>query len=691
MAKQSLKSLAFLCDVWLPVVSVNQFASVATLQKLSALQPSTVDAAEKMRAAQQVADSTTKLLVADRNTTEHRPKMQLGFYAFHYIYGRRGFEMGRSPMFSSYVFLATRNASINLCRDELNECAHVVALQKPQKPMENARASPDDVLQQLFGHHILIENGMTPECDDQVNFDRVCVIIGKLCRIHQESYEHKRWCSWAFASQRCQFSGTLLLLFWSGMETGNNPFAVLDTAGQANFEKSWDKALCDEQVHTLWKFTRTLMQPFRDLCVELKLMAVHDHVLKMNTNFLERTLSQLAADVLCSTQLHQPPDIAGVYNEVLQIGIRRSTLDNEVLKEQVNGFLSCCHELQEYALYLRSFPCRAAAFCSAEATQETRNEILKAAHEEYEMIREIEATAAGSSVLKQHSLHTTFQVYREILATMAMHQFNDCKAIEDIVQAWYPKWGQSSCLEQVFRELEQATKRVGHVENSMPNLTCVAVRALGRRVCGGEDTPATPSLSEKDWEGQVVRNLKEWHEPYRFDEQYVGGWMLPGGVEIFCYTIHVCPASLESKCGGILFRRGPRAYSLLVFLFVSQSIMSITSAALSDILTAYEIRMPKNSSKHAKIRKLMTLDDVKTTLGEDGLEGLEQKMLEIEKGRASKKKEKEPEAEEHADDDDPAVAACCQLLEELDAEEEMEEAKEEEKKDATEARHCSVR
>ena len=197
----------------------------------------------------------------------------------------------------------------------------------------------------------------------------------------------------------------------------------------------------------------------------------------------------------------------------MQIGSRRSTLDNEVLKEQLNGFLSCCHELQEYALYLRSFPCRAAAFCSAEATLETRNEILKAAHEEYEMIREIEATASGPSVLKQHSLHTTFQVYREILATMAMHQFKDCKAIEDIVHAWYPKWGQSSCLEQVFRELEQATKRVGHVENSMPNLTCVAVRALGRRVCGGEDTPSTPCLSEKDWEGQVVRNLKDkiWH------------------------------------------------------------------------------------------------------------------------------------------------------------------------------------
>ena len=199
--------------------------------------------------------------------------------------------------------------------------------------------------------------------------------------------------------------------------------------------------------------------------------------------------------------------------QVLQFDFRRSSLDYEVLTEQLNGFLSCCHELQEYVLYLRSFPCRAAAFCSTEATAETRDEILQAAKEEYDMIREIEATPSGPSVLKQHALHTTFQVYREIMATMQLHQFKDCKAIEDIVQAWYPRWGQSSTLEQVFRELEQATKRVGHVGNSMSNLTCVAVRALERRVCSGEQCPETPSLCEKDWEGQVVRNLKDkmWH------------------------------------------------------------------------------------------------------------------------------------------------------------------------------------
>ena len=107
MEKQKLKSLAFLCDaspkgcvdafrlqhaavkseniryttelqVWLPVVAANEFASVATPQKLSALLPSTADASEKMKVAKQVADSTTQLLVAGRHTNEHRPKMKLG-------------------------------------------------------------------------------------------------------------------------------------------------------------------------------------------------------------------------------------------------------------------------------------------------------------------------------------------------------------------------------------------------------------------------------------------------------------------------------------------------------------------------------------------------------------------------------------------------------------------------------------
>ncbi|CAE7789951.1 unnamed protein product [Symbiodinium sp. CCMP2592] len=444
--------------------------------------------------------------------------------------------------------------------------------------------------------------------------------------------------------------------------------------------------------------------------------------------------AQLAAAWRVSLPVHliRRQDYRGRKKAVMQFDFRRSSLDYEVLTEQLNGFLSCCHELQEYVLYLRSFPCRAAALCSAEATSEIRCEILKDAKEEYEMIREIEATASGSSVLKQHALHTTFQVYREIMATMQLHDFKDCKAIQDIVQAWYPRWGQSSSLEQVFREMEQATKRVGHVGNSMSNLTCVAVRAMERRVCCGEECPQTPSLCEKDWEGQVVRlkevswkfagklmpekpderrmprQMKECKDPFHEQTDCTHALVMDSGnmfqhvrcglrdVEIFEYTVHVSPASMESKCGGILLRRGPQAYSLLVHLFISGSIMNITSAALSEILIDYECRMPKNSSKHAKIRKLMTLADVKESLSDEGVAQMEAKLQEIEKNRSAKKKEKEQETDDvmmhdqEAEEEDPAVAACDQLLAELEKEEEDEEEMEEEKDEAADPRRSSV-
>ena len=86
-------------------------------------------------------------------------------------------------------------------------------------------------------------------------------------RKHQDDFDFKRWCSWSFQSCKAQYSCTLLLVFWAGMEarvkyvselracqlpltllacqTGVNPFAVLhadapDSARNASFEKVID-------------------------------------------------------------------------------------------------------------------------------------------------------------------------------------------------------------------------------------------------------------------------------------------------------------------------------------------------------------------------------------------------------------------------------------------------------------------
>ena len=83
-------------------------------------------------------------------------------------------------------------------------------------------------------------------------------------RIHNDSFEFKRWCAWAHSAQRAQYSSTLLLVFWAGMEAwglvvkcnssefscmllcmkpkvGINPFAVLGSA--ATGASAYDKVI----------------------------------------------------------------------------------------------------------------------------------------------------------------------------------------------------------------------------------------------------------------------------------------------------------------------------------------------------------------------------------------------------------------------------------------------------------------
>ena len=84
-------------------------------------------------------------------------------------------------------------------------------------------------------------------------------ILIHLLRFAGESYAYKRWCSWAFASARYQFSANLLLIMWSGieaeseqeyrkdpskslpMQAGKSPFTILDSAGKK--ETSFDKTI----------------------------------------------------------------------------------------------------------------------------------------------------------------------------------------------------------------------------------------------------------------------------------------------------------------------------------------------------------------------------------------------------------------------------------------------------------------
>ena len=122
-------------------------------------------------------------------------------------------------------------------------------------------------------------------------------------------------------------------------------------------------------------------------------------------------------------------------------------------------------------------------------------------------------------------------------------------------------------------------------------------------------------------------------------------------VAIYPYTLHVPSSALEAKTGGFVIRRAAKSQTMLTHLMKTCEILKVTSLVLSEILNNERVKMPKNSSKAAKIRKLMTLESVRASVTEEELACIEKALCEQEKQRSQKKKEGEAK-DEDADDEE---------------------------------------
>lgn len=115
-------------------------------------------------------------------------------------------------------------------------------------------------------------------------------------------------------------------------------------------------------------------------------------------------------------------------------------------------------------------------------------------------------------------------------------------------------------------------------------------------------------------------------------------------VQICQYTVHVFDPVLEQKMPGFVLRRGPRCHSLLVFLFLNESILDVSSSALTELLAGEHMKMPKNATKAAKIRKLMTAASVMESTDESLRQKIE--ALLVQRDEAKKKSKKGKQAED---------------------------------------------
>ena len=106
------------------------------------------------------------------------------------------------------------------------------------------------------------------------------------------------------------------------------------------------------------------------------------------------------------------------------------------------------------------------------------------------------------------------------------------------------------------------------------------------------------------------------------------------------------------KMGNLVIRRSAAGQKVLTHLMQTGQILKLTNNVLNDIMAHECIRMPKNSSKSAKIRKLMTIDIITRTVSADQLQLLEAMLKEQEKNRAKKKTDDDPTKEDDASENE---------------------------------------
>ena len=117
---------------------------------------------------------------------------------------------------------------------------------------------------------------------------------------------------------------------------------------------------------------------------------------------------------------------------------------------------------------------------------------------------------------------------------------------------------------------------------------------------------------------------------------------------------------MEEKLGScFVLRRGARPYSLLSWLVHSAQIVSLLSSVLTDILNSFEIRMPKMTTKNAKIRKLLSLQEISDTCTQEEVDKIEAMLIAQEQKRNSKK---EAELDEDPKDDEQDMFGASHVL-----------------------------
>ncbi|CAE7894225.1 unnamed protein product [Symbiodinium necroappetens] len=154
-------------------------------------------------------------------------------------------------------------------------------------------------------------------------------------------------------------------------------------------------------------------------------------------------------------------------------------------------------------------------------------------------------------------------------------------------------------------------------------------------------------------------------------------------VRFYGYTIHLCEPALAAKCGtNLILRRGSQDFSLMAWLVESRHIMKLTVANLMSFMEASGIRMPKNTTKTQRIKRILAMDSIQNECTKTKIDEVLKMLEKQEERRKKKEEEKATEPAEEGEiqwdelEEDAATNACRQLLVGQMDDEEDEDAEE---------------
>ena len=108
-------------------------------------------------------------------------------------------------------------------------------------------------------------------------------------------------------------------------------------------------------------------------------------------------------------------------------------------------------------------------------------------------------------------------------------------------------------------------------------------------------------------------------------------------MRFFGYSIHLAEPSLSDKCGtSFILRRDMKDFSLMGWLVASGDILKLTVKNLMDFMDSRGTRMPKNTTKAQRIRRILSMDDIQQECSEDVINAILQKLEQQEEKRRKK-------------------------------------------------------